>query len=132
MLLGSEVIPPVNTRASGTADFIFTEHDRSWTCDYTISIFNLSNINTVEAHQAPRASNGDLVYYLYGPIDTPSSDEVNGVLVVGSIDPSQLKGPLRGKGVKDMKDRADDGDLYVLVVTMQNPNGELRGQVEPA
>ena len=57
---------------------------------------------------------------------------VNGVLVSGSVDPAQLKGPLRGKGVKDMKDRADDSDLYVLVVTMQNPNGELRGQVEPA
>lgn len=58
--------------------------------------------------------------------------EVNGVLVAGSIDPAQLKGPLRGKSVKDMKDRADDGDLYVLVVTMQNPNGGLRGQVGPA
>lgn len=26
MLLGSEAVPPVNTKASGTADFTFTEH----------------------------------------------------------------------------------------------------------
>ncbi|BDA46001.1 hypothetical protein COCOBI_08-0930 [Coccomyxa sp. Obi] len=131
-LLGSEVIPPVNTNAHGTADFTFSQHDRSWTCDYSISVFNLSNINTVEAHQAPRASNGDLVYYLYGPVESPSSTEVNGVLVTGTIDKSQLKGPLRNKDVKDLKDRADDGDLYVLVVNMQYPNGALRGQVVPA
>lgn len=62
----------------------------------------------------------------------PELQEFNGILLSGSIDPSQFKGPLRGKGVKDMKDRADDADLYVLVVTTQNPNGELRGQVEPA
>lgn len=56
---------------------------------------------------------------------------INGVLLEGNIDPAQLKGPLRGKGVKDMRDRADDGDLYILVVTAQNPNGELRGQLVP-
>lgn len=56
----------------------------------------------------------------------------NGILVSGSIDKGQLRGPLRNKNVSDMRDRAHDGDLYVLVVTTQNPNGELRGQFEPA
>jgi hypothetical protein len=56
----------------------------------------------------------------------------NGILVSGSIDESQLRGPLHGKHISDMRDRAHDGDLYVLVVTTQNPNGELRGQFEPA
>lgn len=43
----------------------------SWTCDYTVTVANLTNIHSVEVHQAPRASNGDLVYYLYGPNDNP-------------------------------------------------------------
>ncbi|CAL8462134.1 g1665 [Coccomyxa elongata] len=131
-LLGSEVVAPhVNTNARGLADFTFTQSDSAWTGDYNITIFNASNIHSVEAHQAPRASLGDLVYYFYGPVDNPSLPGINGVLLEGNIDPAQLKGPLHGKGVKDMRDRADDGDLYILVVTAQNPNGELRGQLVP-
>ncbi|BDA46000.1 hypothetical protein COCOBI_08-0920 [Coccomyxa sp. Obi] len=131
-LLGSEVVAPhVNTNARGLADLAFTQSDSTWTGDYNISIFNASNILSVEVHQAPRASIGDLVYYFYGPVENPSLPGVNGVFLAGTINPAQFKGPLHGKGVKDMRDRADDGDLYVLVVTAQNPNGELRGELVP-
>ena len=46
---------------------------RFWTGDYTITVANLTNVHTVEAHQAPRASNGELVYYFYGPNDNPTA-----------------------------------------------------------
>ncbi|KAK9906811.1 hypothetical protein WJX75_008443 [Coccomyxa subellipsoidea] len=121
-LLGDEVIPgPVNTKANGTADVSFTQHtittggeeDRHtvtiWNGDYTITVANLDNVHTVEAHQAPRGAVGELVYYFYGPNDNPTAQIANGILVSGSIDESQLRGPLHGKHISDMRDRAHDG-----------------------
>lgn len=56
---------------------------------------------------------------------------VNGVINAGTLHKEYLKGPLRGKDIKDFKDHCDEGGMYVLVTTTEHPNGELRGQVYP-
>jgi hypothetical protein len=55
----------------------------------------------------------------------------NGVTASGTLDRGALHGPLRNRDISDFKARADDSDLYVLVVTTAHPDGELRGQVYP-
>lgn len=50
---------------------------RIWIADYSVSIYNITNVYSVECHQAPVGSNGDLVAYLYGPQANPTSDPVS-------------------------------------------------------
>lgn len=58
---------------------------------------------------------------------------VNGLLKSGNLTRSEFTGPLRSKDtINDLEQRAKDNDIYVLVTTMQHPNGELRGEMKHA
>ncbi len=43
-----------------------------------------------------------------------------------------MQGPMSRKDLNEFAQRSSDGDMYVLVTTVENPDGLLRGQVEPA
>ena len=54
---------------------------------------------------------------------------MNGVLKKDTLKRSDLVGPFKNKGINDLQDAADDGNIHVLVTSKQYPNGELRGQI---
>lgn len=61
-----------------------------------------------------------------------SAQPVNGVLKVGNLTKSDFpaKSPMHKQDVDQLQQRFDDNDMYVLVTTVDHPNGLLRGQVK--
>ncbi|CAL5227978.1 g11027 [Coccomyxa viridis] len=83
--------------------------------DYVVNVFNIGGITSVGLYQAPIGSHGEL--------------KKNGTLRADTITRDKLKGPDHGANVSDIEARINDGDLYCLLTTLDNPKGELRGQV---
>ena len=48
----------------------------------------------------------------------------------GSITADMLEGPMKGKQLSDLALAGANGSLYINIHTEENPNGEIRGQVE--
>ena len=58
---------------------------------------------------------------------------VIGQLRVGKLTTPDLFGPLKGLGIINLKDQIDNGGLiYLVILTKDYPNGEMRGQVGAA
>jgi len=64
--------------------------------------------------------------------DVCSAQPVNGVLKVGNLTKSDFpaRSPMHKQDVSQLQQRFDDNDMYVLVTTVDHPNGLLRGQVK--
>jgi hypothetical protein len=135
---GSEVVPPVETRAKGN----FVAHINE---EYTELRFNLvattiSNIVAAHIHLGAKGENGFPVVTLYGPAD-PGGGRHNGNLAKGVITPADLQGQLSGKGLEALVREMVEGNAYVNIHTNDGvgdvntgpgdyPNGEIRGQIE--
>ena len=61
-----------------------------------------------------------------------STQPINGLLASGSLKSDNISGTAQEKthSVKELKKKADQGDLYILVNTTAHPDGELRGQFQ--
>ena len=71
--------------------------------------------------------NGPIVVFLFGPSKFGIS--VRRGLIQGVLTSSDLVGPLAGRTIADLVREFRNGNAYVNVHTIQNPNGEIRGQV---
>ncbi|CAK0771956.1 hypothetical protein CVIRNUC_003914 [Coccomyxa viridis] len=132
-MTGSAVIPFVQSPGLATLYIKFYRtndgQNNSAQADYVINVANIGGITSVGLYQAPIGSNGALVAWLYGWNGIPDLSPLNGTLRTDTLDKYKLHGPQRGYNVSDLATRANDGDLYCLLTTVNNPNGELRGQV---
>jgi hypothetical protein len=54
----------------------------------------------------------------------------NEVSQTGTITADKLEGPLAGKQLSDLALAGANGTLYINTHTEQNPNGEIRGQIQ--
>lgn len=55
---------------------------------------------------------------------------VDGQLGVGKVTTPDLFGPLKGLGIINLKDQVDNGGLiYIVILTKDHPQGEMRGQL---
>lgn len=65
--------------------------------------------------------------YTYG---VSCMQPVDGQLGVGKLTTPDLFGPLKGLGIINLKDHIDNGGLiYLVILTKDHPEGELRGQL---
>ena len=129
-LIGKEEVPPVMTKAQGEAVFNLGKNDKS--IHYKITVSDLENVNMAHIHEGAYGSDGPIVVWLY-PAAPPAkliSGKTNGVLVEGTITSENLAGPLKGKTLKDLINVIKSGNAYVNVHTLQNPAGEIRGQIK--
>ena len=123
-LSGNEEVPPVVTQAQGQATFIFNND----TVHFTLVVSNITNATVSHIHLAPAGQNGPIVALLYpGPTKTDSFD---GVLAQGNITAENLTGPLEGMPLSALIDNMTAGNTYANVHTVQNPGGEIRGQIK--
>jgi hypothetical protein len=53
----------------------------------------------------------------------------SGVLAEGDITAADLRGPLAGLTIQDLVAEMVAGNTYVNVHTVENPGGEIRGQI---
>ena len=103
---GASEIHPVQTSAAGTGRFNL---DPNNALVYTVVTSDLENITAVQIHVGLPEENGPVVFTLVGGPQVFAGKIPT--FTVGQID--QLRG----------------GELYVNVHTVQNPNGEIRGQI---
>ena len=110
MLNGAQEVPPVATTAKGSGSFVATwDLDSVW---YDVVVENLSGpITGAHLHNASVGVGGPVV------IDLGSG--INGNRISGWITTATA-----GEIIELL-----EGNLYVNVHTLMNPNGEIRGQV---
>jgi CHRD domain len=118
-LSGSEEVPPVQTEATGVAEFIPGEDSVA----YSVNATNIQGVTAGHIHLGERGENGPVVVTLF-KYDSP----MNEVSETGTITADKLEGPLAGKQLSDLAAAGANGTLYVNIHTEQNPNGEIRGQ----
>lgn len=129
-LSGDEEVPPAETRARGTAHFQLKSDGPG--LSYRLIVANIMNVTMAHIHLAPSGVNGPVVAWLY-PSAPPAQlipGRFNGVLAQGSIDETNLVGPLAGEPLEALIEALESGNAYVNVHTLQYPGGEIRGQID--
>lgn len=125
-LSGVEEVPPVRTKAHGVAKFKVSSNERK--IGYKLTVNDLKNFTVAHIHLGRRCMNGPIVAFLFGPINPDIS--VNHGVVEGIITEENLVGPLKGRPLSNLLNAMRAGRAYVNVHTAQNPNGEIRGQIQ--
>jgi CHRD domain len=125
MLTGKDIVPPVETQATGEATFTLSKDGKELT--YTLTVKDIENATAAHIHAGKKGENGGPLAGLFaGP---KKEGMFSGELAKGTITDKDLKGPLAGKKVKDLVKIIKDGGAYVNIHTEKNPNGEIRGQI---
>src|SRR5215213_7878785 len=146
-LSGTQQVPPVKTNGIGTASFELLDDNK--TIHYQINILDVPNITGMHIHKGKVGENGDVVVNLYNnskeniilnenetkmsQIES-SSVKVHGniqssFLASGTINNSDLKGPLSGKNISDLFNLIKSQNTYVNVHSQSHPDGEIRGEI---
>ena len=128
-LSGKDEVPPVQTSATGEAEFTLPAND---TMKYRVNVTGISNATAAHIHMGKVGQNGDVIVDL---LNTPSSkdkDTAYGMIFRGNISDSSLKGPMQGKTLDDLAAAIESGDTYVNVHTTEHKDGEIRGQLSNA
>ena len=112
-LTGKDEVPPVNTQATGTAQFQLSSDGKE--LNYDLSATNLQGFMMAHIHQGKAGENGQPVALLQ--------------MGKGKITSSDLQGPLAGKQISDLTNIIKNAQADVNIHTNQNQNGEIRGQI---
>ncbi|MBP1155373.1 MULTISPECIES: CHRD domain-containing protein [unclassified Paenibacillus] len=124
-LTGREEVPPVRTAAFGNAIFRLSRDGRR--LKFVLIVNNISRVTQAHIHLGRRGQNGPIVAFLFGRSKFGIS--VRRGVVKGTLTMADLVGPLQGKTIRDLVNEIRQGNAYVNVHTIQNPNGEIRGQM---
>ncbi|RXT08164.1 CHRD domain-containing protein [Ammoniphilus sp. CFH 90114] len=124
-LRGSEEVPPVVTRATGRARFRLSRDRRR--LHYVLEVENIRRTTEAHIHLGRRRENGPVVAFLFGPLRRGVT--VRRGVVRGTITAADLVGPLAGRSLAALIREMRLGNTYVNVHTVQNPAGEIRGQI---
>lgn len=117
---GGEEVPPVETRAVGQAAVIVTPRDVL----HSVSVGNIEDVVAAHIHCGPEGQNGPVGITLF-------SGEVvdSGNLARGPLPDPDLGNACGWATLDDALDAIAAGDAYVNVHTVENPGGEIRGQL---
>jgi hypothetical protein len=123
-LTGNQEAPSVNTNATGSASFSLVSDSM---IKYVVNVTGLSNITEADVHVANEGKNGPIVLTLFSS-KIPVTN-ITGILSQGNITSADFQGPMMGKQLSNLTNLMQKGGAYVNVLTRQNPNGEIRGQL---
>ena len=123
-LTGNQEVPVVDTNVTGSALFV---SKLAGTISYIVNVTDLANITNAELSIGKQGENGQIAVALFKAASPTTI--INGTLVQGNISSANLEGPLKGKLVTDLTNILQEGGAYVNVGTVQNPSGEIRGQI---
>lgn len=125
-LSGQNEVPPVETSATGEAEFTVLEND---TMKYRVNVTGISNASASHIHMGKEGENGEVIIDLLNTTTSKDKDTAYGMIFRGNLTDAGLKGPMQGKTLNDLVSAMDSGDTYVNLHTSANPNGEIRGQI---
>ena len=124
-LTGKDIVPPVETQATGEVTFTLSKDGKELT--YTLTVKDIENATAAHIHAGKKGENGGPLAGLFaGP---KKEGMYSGELAKGTITDKNLMGPLAGKKIKDLVKIIKGGGAYVNIHTEKNPNGEIRGQI---
>jgi hypothetical protein len=123
-LKGDNEVPPVSAIAEGKVKLKVKESN----IKFKLNITGISDATAAHIHQGKSGQNGEPVVDLLA-IGYKAKTQ-NGVYINGSIVDSSLIGPMKGMTISDLVSSMNDGNNYVNVHTQENPDGEIRGQLE--
>ena len=122
-LSGQEEVPPVDTQATGMAEFTPVMPNNE-TVDFNVNATNIQGVTQGHIHSGALGENGPVVVTLFN--FTTAQNEVS---ENGTITADMLAGPMEGMTIADLITAMKDGNTYVNFHTEKNPNGEIRGQI---
>ncbi len=124
-LSGKEVLPVVDTIATGTASF--TVDATGTRIHFVLEVSNITDAVAARVHAGRAGTNGQGLLILFpGPA---KAGIFTGALAEGNFNASALIGSLAGKSIADLVALFESGQAYVNVGTVKNPKGEIRGQI---
>jgi hypothetical protein len=126
-LVGQDVVPPTNSKATGTSEF--TPSSDGMSMNYEVYVTDIDGVTLAQIYQGQEDGNGPALSTLIRFKDVTPSGPVNGLLTQGVITSDDLQGPLIGKQVSDLIELMENNNTYVEIQTTENPNGEIRGQI---
>ncbi len=124
VLSGDNEVPPVESTATGEAVFEVIANG----VEFTLTVNNGVGVTQAHIHIGSPTENGPVVAFLFGPV--PAGTDINGVLAMGTLTADDLVGDLDGRPIDDLIEDLRQGNIYVNVHTLANPNGEIRGPIE--
>lgn len=99
-LTGQDVVPPTNSKASGTSEFTLNSDGMSM--NYEVYVKDIDGVTLAQIYQGQEDGNGPAVSTLIRFKDITPSGPVNGLLTQGMITADSLQGPLIGKQVSEI------------------------------
>ena len=126
-LTGQEEVPPTNTKATGTSTLILSSDGMRM--KYEVNVKDIDNVTVAQIQQGKKGESGPVIVTLIRFKALTPTGPVDGLLAEGNITADKLQGPLKGKQISDLTTLIDDNNAYVNVLTKQNPDGEIRGQI---
>jgi hypothetical protein len=124
-LAGRNEVPPVRTAATGNAFFRLSSNGRQ--LRFLLVVRNISRVTQAHIHLGRPGVNGPIVAFLFGP--SKFGITVRRGIIRGVLTSRDLTGPLSGRSLQDLIRNMEAGNTYVNVHTIQNPDGEIRGQI---
>ena len=126
-LFGDMEVPPIDTNATGLAEFRPILHGDA--IAYSLNVTDINKVTMAHLHQGKEGESGPVIVTLIRFKTLTPTDPVNGLLAQGNITSANLEGPFAGKQLSDLLSSMNSMTVYVDVHTAQYPNGEIRGQI---
>ena len=127
-LTGSAEVPDVDTDGAGTATVRYVEANGE--LDFLVTSHGLDDVTQAHIHLGAAEENGPVVVPLFGPVEAGITRD--GTLSRGTITEADVL-PNEDLGfdgtLPALLERLRNGTAYVNVHTVENPAGEIRGQV---
>ena len=120
---GSQEVPPVTTVATGAATFQLDAQGTELQFELTVN--NLTDAFAAHIHCAPVGMTGAFGVTLFNGQPTT----VNGILAQGTIGTPDASNACGWADLVAVVTAMESGDAYVNAHTIQNPGGEIRGQI---
>jgi hypothetical protein len=126
-LIGQDEVPPTNSEATGKSTLNLSSNGMSM--KYEVNVKDIDKVTTAQIQQGQKGENGPVVVTLIQFKALTPTGPVNGLLAEGNITADKLQGPLKGKQISDLTTLIGENNAYVNILTKQNPEGEIRGQI---
>jgi hypothetical protein len=123
-LTGNQEVPAVDSNATGSTSFA---SKFPGTMSYVVNVTGITNVTGADLSIGKQGENGPVAVILFKAA-SPTT-KINGTLSEGNISSANLQGPMKGKQVTDLANIMQQGGTYVNILTVQNPRGEIRGQI---
>lgn len=131
-LSGSEEVPAVDTRARGQTVLHLSEDTHE--LQFKLIVSKIEGMTQAHIHCGAAGVNGPVVAFLFGLM--PMGVSLNGIAAEGAVTAADViprpDSPACPGGVANFDElvaKIWSGEAYVNVHTLQNPAGEIRGQI---